>query len=138
MPCDYSKYDPQWKSVIRPAILERAKHKCEECGVGNKVWGYRDRNGYFYSSQRIEDNLENNGVDLFDDVLSNCYDNAGNPTKPIQIVLTVAHLDNDISNNDYLNLKALCQRCHLKMDLPHHKKKSRDTRNKKKGLQNLF
>ena len=26
--------------------------------------------------------------------------------------LTVAHLDNDVTNNDYQNLRALCQRCH--------------------------
>lgn len=138
MPCDYSKYPSNWKSEIRPAILERAEYKCEECGVGNKLWGYRDKEGHFYSSQLIEDTLENNGVDMFDDVLSNCYDKKGNPTKPIQIVLTIAHLDNDLSNNNYSNLKALCQRCHLRRDIDHHKKTSRETRNNKKGFQNLF
>jgi len=138
MPCDYKKYDPSWKTEIRPAILERAGHKCEECGVGNKLWGYRDREGKFYSSQLIEDCLENNGLDLFEGILSNCFDGKGNPTKPIQIVLTIAHLDHNISNNDPLNLKALCQRCHLKLDSTHHKRNSRQTRNDKKGLQNLF
>jgi len=31
-------------------------------------------------------------------------------------VLTVAHLDHDISNNELSNLRALCQRCHLDYD----------------------
>lgn len=32
------------------------------------------------------------------------------------IVLTVAHLDHDVQNNDLENLKCLCQRCHLNHD----------------------
>lgn len=34
MPCDYSKYPKDWKA-IRAEVLERAWHKCEECGVKN-------------------------------------------------------------------------------------------------------
>ncbi len=33
------------------------------------------------------------------------------------VVLTVAHLDHNIDNNSFFNLKALCQRCHLGYDL---------------------
>jgi cytochrome c556 len=58
--------------------------------------------------------------------------------KFITIVLTIAHLDHDITNNDYNNLKALCQKCHLNYDKEHHSKNSRATRNFKKGLQELF
>ena len=35
MPCDYKKYPPTWKTEIRPRILKRADHKCEECAVEN-------------------------------------------------------------------------------------------------------
>lgn len=56
----------------------------------------------------------------------------------IKIVLTIAHLDHDITNNDASNLKALCQKCHLNYDKDHHRKNSRATINKKKGLQSLF
>lgn len=35
MPCDYTKYPPNWKTEIRPRILERADHKCEECAAEN-------------------------------------------------------------------------------------------------------
>jgi len=35
MPCDYSKYPPNWKTEIRPFILERAGHRCEICGAEN-------------------------------------------------------------------------------------------------------
>ena len=29
MLCDYRKYPPNWKTEIRPSILERAGHRCE-------------------------------------------------------------------------------------------------------------
>lgn len=42
------------------------------------------------------------------------------PITGSRVVLTVAHLDHDITNNRFNNLAALCQRCHLRLDLPHH------------------
>ena len=35
MPIDYKKYPPNWKTEIRPYILNRANNKCEFCGVEN-------------------------------------------------------------------------------------------------------
>lgn len=136
MPCDYSKYPSNWKSEIRPAILKRANDCCEHegCGVKNGAFGYRNKEGLFYDWSYIEDALEIHGHDMFDDELKNCYDKDGNPTKGVRIVLTIAHLDHDITNNDPSNLKALCQYHHLRHDIGHHKK----TREKNRGLQNLF
>lgn len=45
-----------------------------------------------------------------------------------RVVLTVAHLDHDTTNNDPANLRALCQRCHLDWDLDHHMANARRTR----------
>ncbi len=42
-------------------------------------------------------------------------------------VLTVAHLDQDPTNNDSNNLRALCVVCHLEHDRPHNCRKSRRT-----------
>jgi len=33
MSCDYKKYPSNWKTEIRPAIMQRAKNRCEFCGV---------------------------------------------------------------------------------------------------------
>ena len=73
MPCDYSKYPPNWHSEIRPRILKRANNCCEECGVEN-------------------------------------YTN--HPITGSKVVLTIAHVDHDITNNDDENLRAWCQKCH--------------------------
>jgi hypothetical protein len=133
---DWSKYPPDWKTVIRPAILERAGNCCEECGVKNYDIGYRDASGKFYSAETIMNLLEEDGYDIFANELINVAD--ADKYKPIKIVLTIAHLDHDVTNNDYSNLMALCQLHHLRLDVPHHKKNARETLNKKKKLQSLF
>lgn len=46
----------------------------------------------------------------------------------IKIVLTVAHLDHDIDNNDYSNLKHLCQRCHNRYDRENRNKNRRENK----------
>lgn len=38
------------------------------------------------------------------------------PITDSRVILTVAHLDHDTSNNSDENLKALCQKCHLSHD----------------------
>jgi hypothetical protein len=54
-----------------------------------------------------------------------------------KVVLTIAHLDHDITNNCPTNLKALCQKCHLSYDKDHHRKNARQTLKTKKGLLEL-
>lgn len=133
MPCDYKKYHPDWLTVIRPAILERAENKCEECKLENKSFGFRAQDGTFYHWWYIEEALEQYGHDLFDDVLKHHIAKDGKAkSKGTTIVLTIAHIDHDIKNNDYSNLKALCQRCHLLLDKDLHANNSKETRNKKK------
>jgi len=133
MPCDYKNYPANWKIEIRPAILERANNQCEHplCCVTNGDIGYRSLDGSFWPVSVIMDRLEDSGIDLFaeGEPLHHAADK-----KPIKIVLTIAHLDHDTTNNDYSNLKALCQLHHLRHDVSHHKQ----TRRKNKGLQELF
>ena len=107
MPIDYSKYPKNWLKEIRPAILERAGHKCEFCGVKNHTFGYRDEIGRF--------------IELTIDQMESYYYNqimapAENRIKAFKIILTIAHLDQDIKNNNHSNLRALCQCCHLRWD----------------------
>ena len=92
MPIDYSKYDPKWKTEIRPAVLERAQHCCEQCGAAN----YKP-----------------------------------NPVTGSTVVLTVAHLDHDVTNNAMSNLKALCQLCHNRLDAKMRARHAKETRRKK-------
>jgi glyoxylase-like metal-dependent hydrolase (beta-lactamase superfamily II) len=107
MPIDYSQYHPKWHTISRFIRFYRARNCCEFCGVGNYRTGYwvDDR---FVTVEEWDEKLSKDGVDLYH----------GIPTdKPLtKIILTVAHLDHDINNNSFFNLKALCQRCHLNHD----------------------
>jgi len=49
-----------------------------------------------------------------------------------KVVLTIHHIDRDKSNNHPLNLIALCQRCHLRLDLYWRIKKNKVDKNQLK------
>ena len=101
MPIDYKEYPPNWKA-IRKRILARANNCCEECGVENHSiikrykngnWAYSDYKGMQYRKEGLT-----------------------------RIVLTIAHLKHDKENWEVKDeeLKALCQKCHLQLDIKHH------------------
>lgn len=53
------------------------------------------------------------------------------PDTGSRVVLTVAHLDHDTTNNTRANLRALCQRCHLTHDAPYHARNAALTRRRR-------
>lgn len=55
----------------------------------------------------------------------------------VKVVLTVAHVDHDPSNNDPANLRALCQRCHLVLDRHQHARNAAETRRSRKAAGEL-
>jgi 5-methylcytosine-specific restriction endonuclease McrA len=126
MPCDYLKYPKDWKN-IRDKILTRSNHTCEECGVKNYSIGARDREGNWYDEDRIQNMNSGMGLQLFGDF-----------PKMIKIVLTIAHKDHNIQNNDESNLASWCQKCHLKHDQALHIENSRKTRERKSPQILLF
>lgn len=101
MPIDYKKYPANWKDEIRPRILKRANFKCEECGRKHKSH-YTQSNWWQFGEL---------------DEFAIKYSIAAG-IKIVRIILTIAHLDQNINNNADENLKALCQKCHLNLDRP--------------------
>lgn len=134
MPIDYKKYPPNWKTEIRPRILERDGNKCKFCHVPNKMLISRDNrygirkdlwNGEVYDDKTGE---------LRHDVSWRLSDWASDHA--CRIVLTIAHLDHNVENNEDENLAALCQRCHLHHDRDQHKESRKA--NREKGQTKLF
>ena len=135
MPCDYNKYHPEWKTKIRPDILERANNSCEICGLKNYTAIFRGVWNKQPVFQTINGDLfKEDGTFIMHNSEYEIIEGKNKNGKAIKVVLTIAHLDHDINNNNYSNLKALCQIHHLRHDIGHHKA----NREKNRGLQNLF
>ena len=113
MPCDYSKYHPNWKSEIVPRILARANNKCEWCFVENKSKLFSVK---VYCRQNGKYGWRSIWFSEYND--ANRLRNIGTEVKKITVVLTIAHLDHDEINHevDDSRLAALCQYCHLNYD----------------------
>lgn len=138
MPIDYKKYPPNWKTEIVPQVKARDNNCCAFCGVKNYSVGYRSSSNFIPTAGNEMHDKAGNGElsykearELVKHCNEFCEDNL------IVIVLTVAHLNHDINDNNLSNLKALCQKCHLDYDKEHHKKNSRQTLKNKKGLLEL-
>lgn len=115
-------YPPDWPAISR-AIRESARQKCEWCNAPNGNYILRDPKPTEY--REIEINGTKTWVPCLDFQVS--WMAMGNKLPPEEIrrmkqagytrvILTVAHLDRDRSNNAPSNLAALCQRCHLNHD----------------------
>lgn len=115
MPIDYSKYPENWLTEIRPRILKRDRNRCKFCGVVNDSIIFRNRGSWRYihaiDQQRIWE-FTRRGYWRSQAIKILGF---------TKIVLTIAHLDQDITNNQDENLAALCQRCHLIHDARYRK-----------------
>lgn len=136
MPIDYKSYHPKWSLISRLIRFSRAKNKCEWCGAPN--YSVRRLNkesaeleypcGTLYLDKGA---LEGFGCHHDALIISNFFNGMDDGLgKWVIVVLTVAHIDHDKTNNRFDNLAALCQRCHL----GHDKHQHLFTRNKQLGL----
>lgn len=108
-----ARYPKNWREV-RDRIIARSGGQCEcegECGLHRSTPGPR-----------------------------RCIERQGTPARWAKglVVLTVAHLDHAPENCAAENLKAMCQRCHLRYDVPHHRKNAALTRRAAKRNGELF
>ena len=60
------------------------------------------------------------------------------PRTGSKVVLTIAHMDQDVDHNDEGNLRALCQLCHNAWDAPHRQANATITRHGKRGQPDFF
>lgn len=129
-----SPTSPEWKA-LRERILEREGHKCKWCKAPNYQWITRGAGQCSGTYMLIEG-------DVYDDQTGERLGLARGSeydwSRIVQVILTIAHLDQDPANNDDENLAALCQRCHNRHDAPHRARNAAKTRHAKKAIDDLF
>lgn len=132
MPMDRAKYPADWEAISRRIRFERAGGKCEairadgsRCDAPHGQW----------IARRIADAESWTLADAAHTSQCECSET----WKPaVRIVLTVAHLDHDTTNNADDNLAAWCQLHHLRYDAKLHAKNGAETRRRKAGALDLF
>lgn len=133
-PENKSRYPSNW-AAIRSSVLERANHCCEKCNASNGTMIAR-------GAGKDEDTYMTEDAEVFDadtgEALGRWRMNEYNVGKMVKIVLTIAHLDHVPENCDMDNLRAWCQRCHLRYDAEHHANTARTTRRARKSIGDLF
>lgn len=115
MPWDRSKYPKDW-AERRARILDRDGNCCKFCGVPNHMIITRGAKGNWWEAfYQDGEHLAFTGH-----------------SRPVKIILTIAHLDR--GDKDCLDnrLAALCQRCHLLYDIKLHVSNAAQTRRLKK------
>ena len=113
-PENKSRYPKDWRAISQRIRFERANAQCEcegECGLHRTTPGPR-----------------------------RCQEMHGSPARWAKgkVILTVAHLNHDPADCRDENLKAMCQRCHLRYDQQLHQANAAETRRKKNPQQSLL
>lgn len=132
-PENRARYPANWSTEIRPSILKRARDCCEKCRAPNGKTICREMSGASYMTM--------DGM-VFDAETGDALGYARGSEYPagrfVTVVLTIAHLDHQPENCDPGNLRAWCQRCHLRYDQQHHADNAAATRRAKKASGDLF
>lgn len=123
-------YPDNWKEISRRIRFERAGGKCEKCGVADGAIGYRDGAGKFHEYRA---DMTAGELAALDAAIDDEPRTATRDPRPLKIVLTVAHVDQNPANNAESNLLALCQRCHNRLDAPHRARNAATTRANKRA-----
>ena len=106
-PENKARYPKDWKAISERIRFKRAESRCEcegECGdshileAGNIVYGRKPKERC--TAMNYQEH----------------------PITGSKVILTVAHLNHEVEDCSDKNLKAMCQRCHNKMDAPMRRK----------------
>jgi hypothetical protein len=126
MPVDKSKYSADWKQ-ISAAIREREGNRCKVCGVPNHAYIVRsseDSERYIiFDMQEAVYTWPDGSWIRMSELPDEFQEN-----KHVKVVLTVAHLNHDTTDNSDSNLAALCQLHHLRHDAQFHAQNAKRTR----------
>lgn len=126
-PENRARYPKDWPQIVA-RIRERARNKCENCGVRNGAWGFREDGVFHRVNKRAMIDAVKRGREWVRPPF-----NFG-PHRIIVIVCTTAHLDHVPEHVDDDNLRFWCQKCHLAYDHKYHQANAYQTRREGKAV----
>jgi len=132
-PENKERYPADWKAISL-RIRARANQKCEWCKAPNGEMIDRHHDGSSYMLMDGQVFSAENGEPL-GMARGSEWPSCGKLTK---VILTVAHLDHTPENCADENLKALCQRCHNRYDMPMRRAGMRDRARSNLAAGDLF
>lgn len=130
-PENVARYPKDWPQ-IRERIRQRANDKCENCGVQNRAWGFREHGVFHQVNKCAAIDFVKRGWEW----VRPPFYMAGH--RIIEIVCTVAHLDHVPEHCDDENLRFWCQKCHLSYDAVHHAQTAYRTRREGKAIADMW
>ena len=119
-PENRKRYPKFWRAISDCIRFGRAGGMCEctgECGI--------DHGAAWHASEHIGERCA-------------AVHGEPHPVTESRVVLTVAHLDHRPENCDPANLKAMCQRCHNRMDAPMRRAGQRARARAQAAISDLF
>ena len=125
-------YPIDWVQISRRVRFERARGRCESCGRphGLRVTQLPDGRWWDEAGHVWRDDA--GGAAPWPDIVEFAA------ARPKRVWLGAAHLDHDPQNSSWRNLRALCQRCHLRHDRPEHRRRRRLTWLRRRAGGDLF
>ncbi|MGI9451780.1 MAG: hypothetical protein ACR2QH_14250 [Geminicoccaceae bacterium] len=126
-------YPIDWPELSASVRFDRAGGRCEQCRRPHgRIIHHLGDGRWFDSEDEIWRDGEGRAVEWID------HRDYGGELQRTKVVLATAHLDHNPENNRPGNLKALCQRCHLRHDRKEHRRRARITIRKRRALGDLL
>lgn len=125
-------YPIDWALLSRRIRFERAGGRCESCGRPHGAVIRQLADGRWLDEARGEWRDDAGAAAEWPDMV------AAATTRERRIWLAACHLDHDPMNSRPRNLRALCQRCHLRYDRAEHRRRRRLTFLLRRALGDLF
>jgi hypothetical protein len=107
-------YPPHWRELSSHVRFERAGGRCQRCGRPHLTLLRCLPDGRWFDEQAATWRDRRGRPARWPDLVE------ATRFRMTRVVLAAAHLDSDPTNNRLKNLRALCQRCHMLHDRPHH------------------
>lgn len=128
------RYPADWPA-IREGIRLRANNMCEQCRAPNGEiiarGGGKDAGSYMLFDGQVFD--AGTG-----DPMGYARGSEYDADRFVRVILTVAHVDHDETNNAPENLLCCCQRCHFSLDRHDNTERRKKSRETATGQQPLF